>query len=64
MWGSQEKILGQKVNVKFFRIDPYTLGIRIQRAFHEGATVNFFYLKYGGIRKKIWGKKSMKNFSG
>ena len=26
MWGSQEKIWGQKVNVKFFRVDPaYTL---------------------------------------
>ena len=22
MWGSQEKVLGQKVNEKFFRIDP------------------------------------------
>ena len=32
MWGSQAKILGQKVNVKFFRVDPYTLGNRIPRA--------------------------------
>jgi hypothetical protein len=22
MWGSQEKILGHKVNEKFFRVDP------------------------------------------
>ena len=24
MWGSQEKNLGPKVNVKFFTVDPYT----------------------------------------
>ena len=35
MRGSQEKILGQKVNVKFFRVDPYTLGNRIPRAFQN-----------------------------
>ena len=23
MYGNQEKILGQKVNVKFFTVDPY-----------------------------------------
>ena len=34
MWGSQEKKLGQKVNVKYFRVDPYTLGNRIPRVFH------------------------------
>ena len=33
MWGSQEKKLGQKVNVKYFRVDPYTLGNRIPRVF-------------------------------
>ena len=35
MWGSQEKKLGQKVNVKYFRVDPYTLGNRIPRVFHN-----------------------------
>ena len=35
MWGSQEKNLGQKVNVKFFRVDPYTLGNRIPQAFQN-----------------------------
>ena len=35
MWGSQEKKLGQKVNVKYFRIDPYTLGNRIPRVFQN-----------------------------
>ena len=30
MWGSQEKI-----NVKFFRVDPCTLGNRIPRAFQK-----------------------------
>ena len=35
MWGSQEKKLGQKVNVKYFRVDPYTLGNRIPRGFQN-----------------------------
>ena len=26
MYGSQEQILGQKVNVKFFTVDPYSVG--------------------------------------
>ena len=29
MWGSQEKNLGQKVNEKFFRVDP---GKKIQKS--------------------------------
>ena len=29
MYGSQEKILGQKVNVKFFTVDPYSGGTRV-----------------------------------
>ena len=28
MYGSQEKKLGQKVNVKFFTVDPYSGGYR------------------------------------
>ena len=35
MWGSQEKKWGQKVNVKYFRVDPYTLGNRIPRVFQN-----------------------------
>ena len=35
MWGSQEKKLGQKVNVKYFRVDPYTLGNRIPWVFQN-----------------------------
>ena len=34
MWGSQEK-MGQKFNVKCFRVDPYTLGNRIPRVFQN-----------------------------
>ena len=82
MWGSQEKNLGQKVNVKFFRGDPYTLGNRIPRAFQNLSDLHVrchrekFYIGFlsqiffgshytcGGVRKKIWGKKSMENFSG
>ena len=26
MYGNQEKILGQKVNVEFFTVDPYSVG--------------------------------------
>ena len=35
MWGSQGKLLGQKVNPKFFKVYPYTLGNRIPRAFQN-----------------------------
>ena len=31
----RNKKLGQKVNVKYFRVDPYTLGNRIPRVFHN-----------------------------
>ena len=82
MWGSHEKNLGQKVNVKFFRVNPYMLGNRIPRAFQKLSDLhvrchrekiyidflpqNLFESHYtcGGVRKKKWGKKSMKNFSG
>ena len=33
MYGGQEKILGQKVNVKFFTVDPYWLGTPIPPGF-------------------------------
>ena len=33
MWGSQEKILEPKVNVKFFTVDPYTPCYRVSRPF-------------------------------
>ena len=35
MYGSQEKILGQKVNVKFFTVDPYSVGAGVPRTFLE-----------------------------
>ena len=35
MYGSQEKILGQKVNVKFFTVDPYSGGTGVPRTFLE-----------------------------
>ena len=37
MYGSQEKILGQKVNVKFFTVDPYVGGARLPRPFSKFA---------------------------
>ena len=35
MYGSQEKKLGQKVNVKFFTVDPYSVGTGVPRTFLE-----------------------------
>ena len=50
MWGSQEKVLGQKVNVKFFRVDQYRLGNRIPQTFQNlsdlNATVKNFTLGF------------------
>ena len=37
MYGSQEKILGQKVNVKFFTVDPYSVGTGVPRPFSKFA---------------------------
>ena len=44
MYGSQEKILGQKVNVKFFTVDPYSGGTGVPRTF----------LEMGKIQKNIF----------
>ena len=33
MWRSQEKILAQKVNEKFFTVDPYWMGKRVLLTF-------------------------------
>ena len=42
MYGSQEKNLGQKVNVNFFTVDPYSVGTPIPRTFLElGKILNF-----------------------
>ena len=44
MYGSQEKNLGQKVNVKFFTVDPYSVGTPIPQTF----------LELGKIQKNIF----------
>ena len=44
MYGSKEKILGQKVNVKFFTVDPYSVGAGVPRTF----------LELGKIQKNIF----------
>ena len=44
MYGSQEKIWGQKVNVKFFTVDPYSVGAGVPRTF----------LELGKIQKNIF----------
>ena len=44
MYGSQEKNLGQKVNVNFFTVDPYSVGTPISQTFLElGKFQNFFF---------------------
>ena len=35
MYGSQEKVLGQKVNIKFFTVDPYSVGMGVSQTFLE-----------------------------
>ena len=44
MYGGQEKMLGQKVNVKFFTVDPYSVGTGVPRTF----------LEMGKIQKNIF----------
>ena len=44
MYRSQEKNLGQKVNVNFFTVDPYSVGTPIPRTF----------LELGKIQKNIF----------
>ena len=44
MYGSQEKNLGQKVNVKFLTVDPYVGGTGVPRTF----------LEMGKIQKNIF----------
>ena len=46
MYGGQEKMLGQKVNVKFFTVDPYSVGTGVPRTF----------LELGKIQKNIFRK--------
>ena len=35
MYGGREKNLGQKVNVKFFMVDPYSVGMGVSQTFLE-----------------------------
>ena len=46
MYGSQGKFLGHNVNVKFFTVDPYSVGIGVSQTF----------LELGKFRKKIFFK--------
>ena len=45
MQESQEKILGQKVNVKFFTVDPYSGGTGVPQTFLELGKIQIFFLK-------------------
>ena len=44
MYGSQEKILGQKVNVKFFTVDTYSVGTGVPRTFLELGTKHMCWI--------------------
>ena len=43
MYGSQEQILGQKVNFKFFMVDSYSVGIGVSRTFLELGKIQIFF---------------------
>ena len=46
MYGSQEKNLGQKVNVKFFTVDPYSVGMGVSQTFLDlGKSKKIFFGK-------------------
>ena len=61
MYGSQEKILGQKVNVKFFKVDPYSGGTRVPRTFSKLSKIQkniFLTMKTSKIKsEKIYIKQ-------
>ena len=50
MLGSQEKILGPKVNVDFFTVDPYTPCNRVSRPFPIWLILQIW---------PLWGQKNM-----
>ena len=55
MYGSQEKILGQKVNVKFFTVDTYSVGTWVPRTFLELGKIQkniFFNMKTSKIKSE------------
>ena len=61
MYGSQEKILGQKVNVKFFTLDPYSVGTGVPQTFLEwGKIQNNFFLT---IKTSMWATNFISQFS-
>ena len=45
MYGSQEKNFGQKLNAKFFAVDPYSVGSPIPQTFLELGKIQIFFLK-------------------
>ena len=57
MYGGQEKMLGQKVNVKFFTVDPYSVGTGVPRPFSKFAN----YWKNIFLKIKTSKIKSEKN---
>ena len=57
MYGSQKQILGQKVNAKFFTVDPYSVGTGVPRPFSKFAN----YWKNIFLKIKTSKIKSEKN---
>ena len=54
MYGSQEKILGQKVNVKFFTVDPFSVGTEVPQTFLELGKIQIFFWK---LKRQQWNLK-------
>ena len=52
MWRSQEKILAQKVNEKFFTVDPYLTGTGVRWTFR----IFSFFDVWAFLGKKLWFK--------
>ena len=44
MYGSREKIWGQKVNVKFFTVDPYSVGTGVPDFLKTGQNSEKYFL--------------------
>ena len=59
MWTGQEKILGQKVNVKFFTVGPYVpLALVRQTVLKKRVLAKYIFLKYQQKTKPVPCKKS------
>ena len=59
MYGSQEKILGQKVNVKFFTVDPYSVGTGVPPPCSRPPCIGAYFEKWRSGYQETLGAISM-----